>query len=103
MIDYIINVLKNDSLFNLGIITITCGIDNKMKHDTAFEIFVLCCLEKHRNGDWGCLPPEDAKLNDEALIEGERLLSAYQYNDSKIWIITEWDRSRTTVLFPDEY
>ena len=47
---------------------------------------------------------EDWRANDQALIEGPRLLSAYRLNDgTKIWIITEADRSATTVLLPEEY
>lgn len=41
--------------------------------------------------------------NNEAVKNGERILAAYMYGDTKIWIITEWDRSATTILFPEEY
>jgi len=47
--------------------------------------------------------PEEAEANEQALIDGSRLLSAYTLDGEKIWIITEWDRSVTTVLFPSEY
>lgn len=61
-------------------------------------------LERHRCGDWGEVCPADARLNDEALQEGGRLLSSYRTIKGEVlWIITEFDRSVTTILLPDEY
>src|SRR6266446_4312261 len=61
-------------------------------------------LERHRCGDWGCVCPADARLNDEALREGGRLLSSYRTLKGEVlWVITEFDRSVTTLLLPDEY
>lgn len=61
-------------------------------------------LARHVCGDWGDVGAEDAELNEEALQMGNRLLSAYETSrQTKIWIITEWDRSQTTILCPDEY
>jgi len=61
-------------------------------------------LDRHARGDWGELPPEDAKANNRALKDGERLLSSYPLADGvKVWIITEWDRSYTTLLMPEDY
>ncbi|MFZ4394589.1 MAG: hypothetical protein ACOYOU_03065 [Kiritimatiellia bacterium] len=61
-------------------------------------------LLRHAANDWGEVGNEDWQANDEALGNGERLLSAYTLaNGEKIWIITEHDRSVTTVLLPDEY
>ena len=55
-------------------------------------------------GDWGNLCAEDRAENNQGLVRGGRLFSAYGHNSlPKIWIITEWDRSVTTILFPDEY
>lgn len=52
----------------------------------------------------GALPPETVKANDEALEQGGRLLSAYTASKGiKVWIITEWDRSITTCLLPEDY
>ena len=65
---------------------------------------VVKAIQRHRQGDWGELDPEDSKLNDQCLQEGGRLLSAYHdANDTKFWIITEADRSSTCVLLPEEY
>jgi hypothetical protein len=59
---------------------------------------------RHARGDWGDLSSEDKLANKRALEEGTRLLSAYHLKTGqKIWIITEWDRSATTVLLPEEY
>jgi hypothetical protein len=61
-------------------------------------------LARHAAGDWGDLDAHDASANDQALQTGARLLSAYRLRTGcRIWIITEADRSATTVLLPDEY
>jgi hypothetical protein len=69
-------------------------------------------LDRHQAGDWGCVCPEDAKVNLEAVRDGYRVLSAYPidpdkpckgYGENCVWIITEADRSVTTFLLPDEY
>lgn len=64
----------------------------------------LTLLARHLVGDWGVLPVEDCRLNDEALKSDGRLLSSYPLDgDIRIWVITEWDRSVTTFLLPSEY
>ncbi len=66
-------------------------------------------LKRHISGDWGDMSESDKKLNDEALIDGSRIMSAYQPSKgTKIWIITEaaddeGNRCCTTILLPDEY
>jgi hypothetical protein len=60
-------------------------------------------LSRHLQGDWGEVDKQDGRANDEALKRGERLLSAYRLGDDKVWIITEWDRSVTTILLPSDY
>jgi lipocalin len=73
-------------------------------HQTPF-IF----LQKHFSGDWGELCEEDRLLNDQALVDGSRILSAYRLKDNtKIWIITEaadeqGRREATTTLLPSDY
>lgn len=58
----------------------------------------------HKNGDWGELEEGDKQANEHALVHGSRLLSAYHTRrEEKLWIITEWDRSVTTLLLPVEY
>jgi hypothetical protein len=70
----------------------------------------LTFLTRHRAGDWGDVCASDARLNDEAIAhEGDidrqsRVLSSYRTNaGEKLWIITECDRSSTTLLLPEEY
>ena len=61
-------------------------------------------LGRHQSGDWGDLCEEDAQVNQEALENGLRIMSVYRTsNGSKIWVITEADRSATTLLLPEEY
>lgn len=61
-------------------------------------------ITRHGNGDWGDVGQEDKAENELSLKGGFRLLSAYTLQDGKkIWIITEADRSATTILLPEEY
>ncbi|MFH1087675.1 MAG: hypothetical protein V1737_03720 [Chloroflexota bacterium] len=88
----------------LGRLVWTRGVNEKMAEDAKFAEFVLDCLKRHAAGDWGDLGEEDKQANDAALKDGSRLLSAYEQPGlPKVWIITEADRSATTVLFPEEY
>ncbi|MFD2112545.1 hypothetical protein [Thiorhodococcus fuscus] len=64
----------------------------------------MSLLQRHVQGDWGDLTTEDFEANRLALREGFRLLSSYRISDGvKVWIITEADRSVTTVLLPEDY
>ena len=61
-------------------------------------------ITRHVTGDWGDLGEEDIQENEFSLVEGFRILSAYNLpNDQRLWIITEADRSATTLLLPSEY
>ena len=61
-------------------------------------------LARHAKGDWGDVCAEDSKANDDALVDGSRVLSSYRLrNGIKFWIITEADRSSTCCLLPEEY
>jgi len=61
-------------------------------------------LSRHITGDWGDLEEEDRKENDLSVKKGFRILSSYKTNaGQKVWVITEADRSVTTLLLPDEY
>lgn len=92
--------------FPLGQVVATPGaLDALATAGQAAEEF----LNRHHRGDWGDVGDEDAALNDEAIQDGSRLLSAYHLKTGiKIWIITEaadddGERSATTLLLPDEY
>ena len=90
--------------FPTGRMVMTGGVSDKMDGKPEFHKFVVNSLGRHTGGDWGDLSQDDRAANDQALIHGGRLFSAYEHPElPKIWIITEADRSATTVLFPDEY
>ena len=87
--------------FPLGQTFITPGAEEALQiaGQTATEF-----LRRHMSGDWGELSDEDVRENEFSLKEGLRLLSAYQTGKGqKLWIITEADRSATTILLPSEY
>jgi hypothetical protein len=93
--------------FPLGQIVATPGALAACPHDLRMR-----SLLRHSQGDWGCVDKEDAATNDEAVTDGFRILSAYPIDPSKpskgfggttLWIITEADRSVTTLLLPSEY
>ena len=87
--------------FALGQTFITPGAEEALQiaGQTATEF-----LRRHMSGDWGDLSDEDVKENEFSLKEGLRLLSAYQTGKGqKLWIVTEADRSATTILLPSEY
>lgn len=87
--------------FSLGRIVATPGAIHAMS-DAGVAPSAL--LNRHVVGDWGDVCPADAKQNDRAVRVGERLLSAYKITpDVTVWVITEWDRSCTTFLLPEEY
>ena len=91
--------LKSIKRVPLGQVVITRGAMNELP---ARE--VQNSLFRHAMGDWGDVCEEDWTLNDEALEHEARLLSSYRTdNGIRFWIITEWDRSLTTILLPEEY
>jgi hypothetical protein len=65
---------------------------------------ILTGIQRHQAGDWGDLTDEDQASNDRALTEGTRIISAYNAsNGTRFWVVTEADRSVTTVLLPEDY
>jgi hypothetical protein len=63
----------------------------------------LDLLRRHMSGDWSEMDVEDQQSNREAITEGSRIFSAYIIQGTKFWVITEADRSSTTILLPSEY
>ena len=87
--------------FSMGLVVATPGALRALEESGDH---VLDLLFRHVAGDWGDLDEEDKAENELSLREGFRLLSAYTLKSGeKIWIITEADRSVTTLLLPDEY
>jgi hypothetical protein len=62
-----------------------------------------CYLARHSSGDWGDLDEEDRRENELSLKQGWRIVSSYPVGEKTIWIITEADRSSTTILLPEDY
>lgn len=92
--------------FDLGQLVMTRWIENLIiKEDVDNSQEIAQCVIKHSQGDWGNLCEEDKQLNDMAVVDGGRILSAYEIGENKvkIWIITKADRSCTTILLPEEY
>lgn len=88
-------------LFTLGRLVAT---PHALKVLEAHGVQPLSLLQRHVRGDWGELCSEDVQANQEALQDGFRLFSSYLLNaDVKVWVITEADRSVTTLLMPEDY
>lgn len=88
-------------LFRLGHIVGTPGALDALVEAKQEPIELLL---RHVTGDWGDLEDEDKKENELSVKEGFRILSAYNMDTGvKVWVITEWDRSVTTLLLPEEY
>lgn len=86
------------SLFKLGRLVATPSVLEFLSKEEVKEI-----IRRHSRGDWGDLCEEDKELNNQAVKEETRILSSYTVRGRPVWIITESDRSATTLLFPEEY
>ncbi len=90
---------KTTSGFHPGRLVATPGVLDAVPRDELMNAFY-----RHLYCDWGDISEQDKRMNDNALKHGERLLSAYRSSGgTKFWIITEADRSYTTILLPSEY
>src|ERR1039458_8204209 len=87
-------------LFPIGRVVATPGV---LRHFVEHGIDPAPYIRRHQCGDWGDVPPEDARENELSVLNGFRVLSAYEIAGERVWIITEADRSVTTLLFPSEY
>jgi len=95
--------MKTDPLpvakFRLGRIVSTANALKCLSNDDIFY-----AISRHQAGDWGDVRPEDRAANDQALVDGSRVFSVYHaLNGLKFWMITEADRSVTTVMLPNDY
>ena len=87
--------------FTLGQIVATPGAIDLLERTSSDALDFLI---RHQQGDWGSVPPEGAEENLSSIEHGNRILSSYYLNASeRLWIITEADRSVTTLLLPNEY
>lgn len=89
-------------LFPLGRTVATPGA-RELMHRSGVHPFEL--LLRHQAGDWGTVDAADCASNDRAVVDGTRILSAYELGEGreKIWIITEADRGSTAAILPSEY
>ena len=88
-------------MFHLGDVVATPAALNALQ---SCNVSPAQLLQLHVSGNWGSVDPEDTLTNDAAVSNGERILSSYRIGEyTRVWIITEWDRSVTTVLLPSEY
>jgi hypothetical protein len=95
------NDVPKRPLFPLGAVLATPGalacLERCAANSTTF-------LERHQRGDWGDVSPQDSAENNRAVTARLRILSSYAMaNGERLWIITEADRSATTLLLPEEY
>jgi len=103
---------------DLGQLVATRAVADLQENNQEFAMFVKTCLNNYLSHHWGDLSEDDKKMNDHAAKSGdERILASYPFppntpweaingwgiKEDKLWIITEWDRSVTTILFPGEY
>lgn len=92
---------KKPAPLPLGVIVMTPGAIDAL---AAAGQDAPSLIARHARGDWGSVSTEDAIENDRAVIAGHRVLSRYVLaNQARLWVITESDRSVTTILLPEEY
>ena len=100
-------MISKPHLFPLGIIAVTPGVAELVEQGDILDM-----IGRHVRGDWGVVDAEDGQTNMDSVMNGSRILSAYPidpeqpckgWGDNCVWIITEADRSSTTVLLPEEY
>ena len=93
--------------FALGLVLMTPGAVATIQQvaGDSYLRFAANLVARHQSGDWGEVGPEDAAENELSVRQGFRILSAYDLpgDAARIWIITEADRSATTLLLPTEY
>jgi hypothetical protein len=99
--------LQNRSFTDLGQIYLTCGVAEISRNSEDYARFIMASLVRYRACDWGDLCKSDKERNDLAIIgtgdNADRVLARYNHPAGNIWIITEWNRSATTILLPSEY
>jgi hypothetical protein len=95
------NTTTATARFPLGRLLATPGALRALREA---EVHPAQLLKRHAHGEWGDLHEDDVRANELALRRGMRLLSAYALStEERVWVITEADRSATTILLPEEY
>ena len=94
----------NNMTFELGETVATAAIMETIETNNTFRKGVIESFERYQRGDWGDLCEEDKEMNDKAIkYNDDRILARYNLKGGDIYIITEYDRSYTTIMFCDEY
>jgi hypothetical protein len=96
-------MVKTKTAFTTGAMYMTRGVNSEVAANEVFAKSVTQSLARYVNHDWGEMSADDKRANNQALRAELRIFAAYETEPWKIWIITEADRSATTILFPDEY
>jgi hypothetical protein len=90
--------------FNMGKVVMTRAINDTVAESGLFSKEVLNALRRYFNCDWGDMCAADIKANDNAVrSNNDRIVAAYKTSEGKIYIITEYDHSYTTILFAGDY
>jgi len=104
------DAINTSTKLQLGTTVMTRSVRDAAEADPTFALLCMVSLVRHEHSDWGDIDEFDRQMNDAAVAAGDlRVLSSYRLpadmsvGDTKIWIITEADRSSTTILFPSEY
>lgn len=94
-----------DAKFRHGPIRMTKSISEMVDNDDNFRKFIVKAISKYLVCNWGDTNSTDWYINDKAVRDNQRILAVYIYKPLKknVWIVTEYDRSSTTVMFPEEY
>jgi hypothetical protein len=92
---------RPDLKFALGHVVVTAGVHALIQQGSLHPFL---CLGRHAAGDWGDMTDHDKAVNERALQGGSRIFSTYEITPAlTLYVITEWDRSVTTLLLPSEY
>lgn len=90
--------------FDVGQIIMTAGIMTRAATDAGFLEFITDSFKRFIKGDWGNVSDDEKNDNDLAVKHGDdRIMAMYEKDNQPVYIITEWDRSVTTILFAEEY
>jgi hypothetical protein len=92
--------IRNEPLFGLGQVVATPAA---IEFCEANAVHLLTLVRRHSLGDFGDMNRDDIAANTQAIKSSARVFSSYRVGTSKVWVITEADRSSTCVLLPEEY
>lgn len=89
--------------FNLGSVVMTNGVATTIEEEKFSTLDLWEILSKYQSRDWGITNTMDQRENNRAVEQGNRVVAKYNIKGIDIFIVTEWDRSYTTILLPEEY